>query len=133
MFLTNAAAGITIPSYVQLSELKNDGSLDLTDKSGNLLSDATLQQMLQECSGALDIRMGQSFLPQEKTVQRKGDGTFYLDSGRYPLIYLKQVKVVLPTSVGWDIPIKALKVDYETGIIQNMTPLIFQTGVITTL
>src|SRR5947209_17448243 len=114
MFLTNTASPLV--SYLQLADLKADTTLDLTDRNGAALADATLNQLLRQQSAHLDTLIGYSLLPQEQTIQRKGDGTFYLRTNRYPLIYVRQIKVVLPSSTGYDIPVKSMKIDYDTGI-----------------
>lgn len=126
---------LTTPaSYLTLAQLKADDTLDLTKKDGTTpIGDPTLSDLLEETSGQIDAMIRQSFLPQEETIELIGEGTNFLAVGRYPLIYVRQVKIVLPNAVGFDVPTQSLLVDYASGTLQNMTPLVFQGYGITTL
>lgn len=123
----------TPASYLTLAQLKADSSLDLTDRSGVALTDATLNDWLEETSGQIDGIIGQSFLPREETIEILGSGSNLLRVGRSPLLYVRQVKIVLPNAVGFDVPTQSLLVDYEAGTLLNMTPLTFQGQGITTM
>lgn len=123
MFLTDPA------SYLTLAQLKSDPALVLTDGSGVAIPDAILNDYLEEHSGEIDAIIGQSYLPQEQTLSLRGDGTNKLRIPRDPLIYVKQVKVVLPTTrTGFEIPLSSLLIDYENGYLLNQSPLVFQGG-----
>jgi len=124
---------VTPASYLTLAQLKGDETLDLTTRTGTAISDATLNDWLEETSGQIDANIGQSFLPREETLRRYGNGSNFLSVGAYPLIYVRQVKIVLPDGVGFDVPTQSLLVDYEAGTLQNMTPLAYQGIGLTTL
>jgi len=119
----------TPASYLTLAQLKSDPTLVLTDLTGTAIPDAILNDFLEEHSGEIDTLIGQSFLPQEATLTLRGNGTNRLSIPRDPLIYVKQVKVVLPTTtVGFEIPLASLLIDYENGVLLNQSPLVFQGG-----
>jgi hypothetical protein len=120
-------------SYVALADLKADTTLDLTDRNGNLIPDSVLSEFLEDESGNIDALIGQSFLPQEEKLRFFGAGNNFLTLSRSPIIYIKQVKIVLPNSVGFDVPVQSLLVDFQMGTLQNMTPLTFQGVGITTI
>jgi hypothetical protein len=120
-------------SYLTLAQIKADETLDLTTRTGAAISDATLADWLEETSGEIDAIIGQSFLPREETVPCWGNGSEFLSVARSPLIYLRQVKIVLPNTVGFDVPTQSLLVDYDAGRLQNMTPLTYQGVGVTTL
>jgi hypothetical protein len=127
MFLTSPA------SYVTLADLKADTTLDLTDRLGNPIPDPILNDLLEENSGQVDARIGMSFLPQEQKIRIQGNGSNWLFLNRKPLLYVRQVKIVLPNSAGFDVPIQSLLADHQAGFLENMTPLTFQGIGITTL
>lgn len=120
MFLQSPA------SYITLADLKADTTLDLTDPKGNPVPDAILSELLEEHSGAIDAYIKQSFLAQEQTVRLQGNGSNLINLGRRPVIYIKQVKIVLPTTAGFEIPLQSLLVDYQHGTLKNISPLVFQ-------
>jgi hypothetical protein len=131
LFLVSQARPLA--SYLQLADLLSDTSLDLTDRSGVALSTDTLNGWLTEHSGEIDALIGQSFLPQVETIRIYGQGSTFLRIPRTPIIYILQAKIVLPNSVGFDIPVQSLLVDAWSGMLQNMTPLTFQGVGLTTL
>jgi hypothetical protein len=119
----------TPSSYLTLAQLKSDPTLTLTDLTGMAIPDDVLNDFLEEHSGEIDALIGQSFLPQEATLSLRGNGTNRLTIPRDPLIYVKQVKVVLPTTtVGFEIPLSSLLIDYENATLLNQSPLVFQGG-----
>jgi hypothetical protein len=117
---------VTPASYLTLAQIKSDETLDLTTAAGVQISDATLNDWLEETTGEIDAMIKQSFLPEEKTISLQGSGSNLLETHQYPLIYVRQVKIVLPNAVGFDIPTQSLLVDYESGTLLNMSPLTFQ-------
>jgi hypothetical protein len=125
---------LTAPaSYLSLSDLEADTTLDLTDRTGTAISGSILNGMLEEASGHVDAYIGQSFLPRQITKRFIGSGTNFLFLNERFVIYVRQLKIVLPNAVGFDAPVSALLVDSEFGTLQNMTPLVFQTYGITTM
>ena len=119
-------------AYLSVNDLKADPTLDLTDRNGVAIPDAQLAEMLEEAAGEIDAVCGQSWLARERTYRVHGDGTSRLRLPDAPLIALRQVKIVLPTTSGFDVPLSALLVDYEHGLLENVSPLLFQGIGITT-
>lgn len=116
MFLNNPA------TYLSVSDFKSQANdYDLTP-----YTDSQLQDILVRASGTADSIMRRSFQPQEKTDFYEGNGTNFLVMTNAPLIYVRNVQLVMPGFAPFELPIGELLVDYERGSIRSYSPMIWR-------
>lgn len=89
-------------------------------------TDAQLTDMLVRASGSADSIMRKSFQPQEVTEFFEGNGSSVLTLRRAPLIYVKNVQLVMPGFAPFALPLSQLIIDYMRGSIRSYSPLVFQ-------
>jgi hypothetical protein len=116
MFLNNPA------TYLSLDDFK--GQANDYDLSG--YTDSQLTDILVRASGQADAIMRRSYLPQEVTEFFEGNGTNMLMLCRNPILYIKNVQLVMPGFAPFTLPVSQFLIDYQRGSIRAYTPIIYQ-------
>lgn len=104
------------------------------DRDISSYTDSQLEDILVSASATADSIMGRSYLPQEVTEYFEGDGTSKLSLDILgPIIYVKNVELVLPGHAPFELPLSQLLIDYQRGTIRSYSPLVWQTFGVSTV
>ena len=110
-------------TYLSLTDFKAQGN----DRDLSSYTDAQLTDMLVRASAKVNGILNRNYLPEELVDTYEGDGTNTMMLANNPIIYVKNVELIMPGFAPFTLPIGSLYIDYARGSVKSWTPMIWRT------